>query len=90
MSDSVKKSRSKRLSGIIEEITGEIFSSYIGRRVRGLVVERGFRGNSLVARLDNYFPLVLPYEEGLLGRRVEAEVEEATFFDLRGKIMEVF
>ena len=90
LSDSVKKSRSKRLSGIIEEITGEIFSSYIGRRVRGLVVERGFRGNSLVARLDNYFPLVLPYEEGLLGRRVEAEVEEATFFDLRGKIMEVF
>ena len=89
LSDSVKKTRSKRLSKIIEEITGEIFSSYIGRRVRGLVVERGFRANSLVARLDNYFPVVLPYEEGLLGRRVEVEVEDATFFDLRGKIIGV-
>ena len=89
LSDSVKKSRSKRLSRIIEEITGEIFSSYIGRRVRGLVVERGFRGDSLVARLDNYFPIILPFGEGLLGRRVEVEVEDATFFDLRGKIIEI-
>lgn len=87
VSDGVKKRRSKILSRIIEEITLEAHKAYVGRRVEARVVERGFRDGSLVARMDNYFPIVVRGGKELLGRRVTVHVEDATFFDLRGKIV---
>ena len=41
----------------------------------------------MTARLDNYFPVVLPLEEGLIGEWVEVLVEDASFFDLRGRVV---
>lgn len=88
--DHVKKRRSTRLARIIERIGLEINSRYVGARVRGLVAERAYRGGSVVARLDNYTPLILRGGAELLGRRVEAVVDEATFFDLRGRVLSVY
>ena len=86
VSDSVKKERSKRLQKVIERVAGEIHAAYLGRRVEALVVERGFRGgDSLVARMDNYFPIVVHGPESLLGERIEVDITGYTFFDLRGR-----
>jgi MiaB/RimO family radical SAM methylthiotransferase len=85
--DPVKKRRSSMLMKVIERIGLEINRRYVGRRVRALVAERSWRGDGYTARLDNYTPLVVPPVEGALGRFVEAEVLDATFFDLRGRIV---
>ena len=90
VSDGVKKARSKRLSAVIERITGEIHASYRGRTLDALIVEVGFRGgDSLVARLDNYFPIVVHGPRSLIGRRARVLVEGYTFFDLRGRLLGV-
>ncbi|WP_148679063.1 tRNA (N(6)-L-threonylcarbamoyladenosine(37)-C(2))-methylthiotransferase [Aeropyrum pernix] len=86
--DSVKKERSRILGKIVAEIGLEINGSYVGRRVRALVTERSWREGSMTGRLDNYTPIILPYEERAMGRWVYAEVEEATFFDLRSSKFE--
>jgi len=85
VSDGVKKRRSKMFMSLIEEIALEAHKAYLGRVVEALVVERAWRGGSLTARMDNYFPIVIPEDESLLGRRVPVLVEDATFFDLRGR-----
>lgn len=87
VSDGVKKARSKKLSEVIEKITLEAHRSYIGKTVEGLLVEIGFRRGSIVARLDNYMPVVVRGGEEIIGRRAVIRVETATFFDLRGKII---
>ncbi len=83
--DPVKKKRSSYLMRVIERIGLEINRKYVGRRVRALVAERSWRGNGYTARLDNYTPVVVPMLDGLLGKFVEVDVREATFFDLRGE-----
>ena len=85
--DSVKKRRSSYLMKVIERIGLEINSRYVGKRVRALAVERGFREGSMVARLDNYIPVVVSYDPSLMGKWLEVEVKEATFFDLRGVVV---
>ncbi len=85
--DPVKKERSRRLMRIIEEIGERIHRRYIGMKVRALVTERSFRSWSMTARLDNYFPVVLPLREELMGEWVDVIVEDASFFDLRGRIV---
>ncbi|BAN90431.1 tRNA (N(6)-L-threonylcarbamoyladenosine(37)-C(2))-methylthiotransferase [Aeropyrum camini] len=87
--DSVKKERSRILGGIVAEIGLELNKRYVGRRVRALVAERSWREGSMTGRLDNYTPIVLPYSEEAMGRWVYAEVEEATFFDLRSSRFEL-
>jgi len=87
--DNVKKRRSSYLMKIIERLGYEVNSRYVGRRVRALAVEKAFREGSLVARLDNYTPVIVPYDESLLGRWLEVNVKEATFFDVRGEVLEV-
>lgn len=85
--DSIKKRRSSYLMKIIERIGLEINARYVGRRVRALAVEKGFREGSIMARLDNYIPVVVTYEDGLLGKWIDVYVKEATFFDLRGVVV---
>jgi MiaB/RimO family radical SAM methylthiotransferase len=82
--DPVKKERSKRLMSLVESIGKEIHEAYVGRTYRALVTERSFREHSMTARLDNYMPIVLDYDEKLLGSWVDVRVTSATFFDLRG------
>ncbi len=80
--DPIKKARSKILEKIIEDIGLSINKEYIGSRAKAIIVEKGFRPGSVVARLYNYKPVVIK-EELPLGKWVEVEIEQATFFDLR-------
>ncbi|MEM1903688.1 MAG: tRNA (N(6)-L-threonylcarbamoyladenosine(37)-C(2))-methylthiotransferase [Acidilobaceae archaeon] len=89
VSDSVKKERSTKLSKLVESICYEKLSRYKSREVVARVVEIGFRKESLIARLENYVPVVLRGGKELLRKRVRVLIEDNTFFDLRGKVIEV-
>ena len=78
----IKKQRCKVLEEVIEKIGLDINKEYIGTKAKALITEKGFRPGSVVARLYNYKPVVIK-KELPLGKWVEAEIEEATFFDLR-------
>ncbi|MCE4601681.1 MAG: tRNA (N(6)-L-threonylcarbamoyladenosine(37)-C(2))-methylthiotransferase [Desulfurococcales archaeon] len=84
--DPVKKERSRTLMRTIEEIGERIHRRYVGMKLKALVTERSFRSWSMTARLDNYFPVVLPLREELMGKWVDVVVKDASFFDLRGSV----
>lgn len=87
--DPVKKRRSTILSRLVERIGLERYSRYVGSRVKALVAGSPYREGSLVARLQNYIPVVIPAGEARVGEWVEVEVAGATFFDLRGRVARV-
>lgn len=89
VADWIKKIRSSRLARIAEEIGYEIMAGYKGKIVEAIVTEEGFREGSLVGRLNNYIPVVIPREGGLLGSKVKVRIKDNTFFDLRGEILGV-
>ncbi len=86
--DSVKKERSTRLMRVVEEVGLRRHSRYVGTTQRALVAGRAYRPGSGVARLDNYYPVVIPWRPSLLGRWVAVRVTSATFYDLRGEPLE--
>ncbi len=90
--DPVKKKRSTILSKLVEKIGREIYGSYIGKRVRVLITGESFRKNAVIGRMDNYFPVVIGnysenWKRGLGNKWVEVLIIDASFFDLRGKIV---
>ncbi len=87
--DWVKKNRSSKLTKIAEEIGYEIMSKYRNQVVEAIITEEGFRERSLIGRLENYIPIVIPMEGKLLGSKVKVRIKDNTFFDLRGEILEV-
>ncbi|MEB3787806.1 MAG: tRNA (N(6)-L-threonylcarbamoyladenosine(37)-C(2))-methylthiotransferase [Desulfurococcales archaeon] len=88
VSDGVKKRRSSMLMEIIADIGYETHARYIGRTVDALIVEKSFRPGSMTGRLHNYFPVVLPLDESLLGSWAKVRISDASFFDLKGEIIE--
>jgi len=40
-----------------------------------------------MARLDNYFPIAIRGSNDLIGKRVNVKITNATYFDLRGEII---
>ena len=87
----VKKERSRRLMEVYARIGLEYNRAYIGRLLTAVVVEEGVLGrDSLTARLDNYNSVVIRRREGAgLGSWVRVRIVDATFFDLRGEVVEV-
>ena len=87
--DPVKKRRSSLLAAIVEEIGLERNRRYVGRRLDAVVAGASFREGSMTARLQNYTPVVIPEGSADYGDFVVVEVEDATFFDLRGRVVSV-
>ncbi len=85
--DPVKKRRSKLLGEIIMRIGLEEHRRYVGSRARVLVVSRGERGG-LDAKLFNYMPVVLPEHSARPGEWCDAEIIDATWYDLRGRVLD--
>lgn len=85
--DPVKKERSKKLMSVIERIGYEEHSRYVGSKARVLVVSKGERGG-LDAKMFNYMPVILPEEDANPGEWRCVEVLEATWYDLRGRVIE--
>ena len=82
--DSVKKDRSTRLMRLVEEVGLRRHKRYVGTIQRALVAGKAYRPGSSIARLDNYYPVVIPEDPHLTGWWVLVEVKDATFYDLRG------
>ncbi|BEP18018.1 tRNA (N(6)-L-threonylcarbamoyladenosine(37)-C(2))-methylthiotran sferase [Pyrofollis japonicus] len=85
--DPVKKQRSKKLGEIIAKIGLEEHRRYVGSKARALVVSRGERGG-LDTKLFNYMPVILPENEALPGQWCNVEIVDATWYDLRGRVLE--
>jgi threonylcarbamoyladenosine tRNA methylthiotransferase CDKAL1 len=88
ISDGVKKRRSIFLNKLIIEIGSEIYGAYVGKIVEAIPVSVSFRGNMITARLSNYFPVILSGTNGLQAKKVLAKVVDASYFDLRGIVLE--
>lgn len=88
ISDGIKKERSKKLLELHESIVLEKMKRYVGKKLRGFIVERGKRG-SFIVRTENYLSIVVKNEGNWkLGDEVKVNITKATFFDLRGEIIE--
>jgi threonylcarbamoyladenosine tRNA methylthiotransferase CDKAL1 len=86
--DSAKKDRSRRLMRLVEEVGLKRHRRYVGLEADALVAGRAYRTGSLLARLDNYYPVIAPANEGgLVGRWVRVRILDATYYDLRGVIL---
>ena len=82
--DPVKKRRSSELLKLVERIGKERLRSYVNRTLSVMVTEKAFRRGSLVGRLDNYVPVIIPEDPALLGRRIYVKIVDNSFYDLRG------
>ncbi len=79
----VKKERSKRLLEVVERVGLEVHRAYVGGIYDALVTEEG-HSNTMVARLSNYMPVIVP--AGVtLGSRIKVRVLDASYYDLRGE-----
>lgn len=83
----VKKARSLMISEVIRSVEEEIYRTYLGKVIDALVTSRGFREGYYVARANNYIPIAIPAQEGLMGSWVKVRVTDATYFDLRGSVV---
>ncbi len=82
----IKKKRSIEAQRLQEEIGLEIHRQCVGKRARVLVTEKGLREGSMIARTTSYRQVVIK-GEAPLGRWIDVEINNATFFDLRGIVI---
>ncbi len=83
----VRSARTKKMMKVVEEVCLKVAKDYLGSRCKALVVERGHSG-TVVARLPNYYPVIVKAAPEILGKRVAVEIVDATFYDLRGAVLE--
>lgn len=88
--DPVKKRRSTVLAKLIEDTGLTINRQYIGSHARAVLTHLSFR-RSVVGRLFNYKPVILTdATPDLLGSQARVLIREATFYDLRGSLLDVY
>jgi len=82
-----RKERMMRLLKTVEEVGLKVREKYVGRKIPVFITEYS---NTWVGRLGNYIPVVLNSDKSLgYGELVEALIERATFYDLRGVVVTV-
>jgi len=87
--DPVKKRRSTILAKLIERVGLVINRQYVGSLAEAVLTHASFRG-SVVGRLFNYKPVVLTdADPDLIGSRARISIREATFYDLRGSLINI-
>ncbi len=86
--DPIKKARSSYIERVYELYAHSINLEYVGSRALCIVSETG-RGSTYVCRLFNYRPVIVYSENDILGKRIVVEIENATFYDLRGRVVSV-
>ncbi len=87
INDNIKKKRSTILQKIQEKIGLEINRSFINKRVKTIVVKRGFEGRGFIGRSMSYRTVVIDnIDQSYLGKWIYVDVREATYFDIRGEM----
>jgi len=89
--DEVKKVRSRIAEEVYELIGLNVHLDYVGAKAHVIITEVGLRQNTCVGRLFNYKPVVLgcPDTAKYLGREAVVRITDATYYDLRGEILEL-
>ena len=81
----VRKKRMRIIMRVMEEICLRKHMEYVGSMAEAIVTESGCPRP--VARIFNYIPVVLENASNeVLGRRVQVNITNATFYDLRGYV----
>lgn len=81
----ISKERSRELTALRFRISSEINASKVGREYAVLIDERG-KGNSVMARTDDYLPVVIKGELPLW-KRVKVRITAAASTHLYGKLL---
>ncbi len=91
VSDDVKKLRSRCCTYVYELVGLYTHLWYVGSTAQAIITEIDPERGTYVARLFNYKPVVLEKceESDLLGKKVIIKIDDATFYDLRGKVLRV-
>lgn len=80
------KDRTRRLSALFEQTAHERNRSWVGRRTPVLFSARG-KHATILGRTPTYKQVVVKADDRLLGCEREVLIEEATPFDLRGRLI---
>lgn len=82
----IAKDRSREMTKLRFQIADEYYSEFEGEGMRALVTEKG-KGDTMIARTNEYAPLVLQAKGASLGRWLEVEVIRHASTHLIGKII---
>jgi len=85
--DPVKKMRSSYIEKVYEAVALSINLEYVGSVAKVWITEIDKSRGRAVGRLFNYRPVVLDVGVEALGRQAYTKIENATFYDLRGKVL---
>jgi MiaB-like tRNA modifying enzyme len=85
--DPVKKMRSSYIEKVYEAVALSINLEYVGSVAKVWITEIDKSRGRAVGRLFNYRPVVLDVGVEALGRQAYIKIENATFYDLRGKVL---
>ncbi|NPA97636.1 MAG: tRNA (N(6)-L-threonylcarbamoyladenosine(37)-C(2))-methylthiotransferase [Crenarchaeota archaeon] len=85
----IKKARSSYLESIYELHALSKNLEFINAVSEGYAVEYDPDRRTVTARLSDYRSVVLRGTKDIVGKKIRFRITEATFFDLRGRIMEV-
>lgn len=85
--DPVKKARSSYIEKVYEATALNLNMDYVGSIAKVWVTEVDKARGRAVGRLFNYRPVVLDVGFEALGKRAYVRIEGATFYDLRGKVI---
>ncbi len=78
----IRKRRLKSVLKLIEEIGLKAHKKYVGKRVKVLTTEIGSH-RTIVARTQSYYPVIINAKIPL-GRWIYVNINDATYYDLRG------
>lgn len=85
--EKIKKKRSSELQRVQERIGLEINSSFIGKRMKVLIIKRGYGGRGYIGRSMSYRTVVIrDSNDTYLGRYAYIDIDDATYYDLRGSL----
>jgi MiaB-like tRNA modifying enzyme len=87
--DPIKKIRSSHIEKVYEEVALKINRDYIGARAFTWITEMDVVRGRAIGRLFNYRPVVLDIGSTALGKKALIEIIDATFYDLRGRVLEL-
>jgi len=90
VSDDVKKLRSTIIEEVYELIGLNSHLDYVGAKAHVIITEAGLHEGTCVGRLYNYKPVVVQCRKpgDYLGREAIVRILDATYYDLRGEILE--
>ena len=85
--EDTKSRRVKEIYSVMIEMGKEVHKRYVGGRFKVKVIEIDRKRGTPIGRLHNYVPVVIE-DDANIGEEVWVEIQDYTFYDLRGRTLE--